>query len=123
MKRVVRLTLVVALSGCGAGPVLNELLPYNQTGILDEAYEAEDWVELYNPGATSVRLDGWGLADDPDDVPWEFPDGVEIPGGGYVLVWTDGDVDDGPMHADFRLSRDGESLLLFDPDGLVADQV
>jgi hypothetical protein len=48
---------------------------------------------------------------------WRFPDGVEIPANGYLVVWAD---EDGKarkgLHANFKLSKGGESLLLVDKD-------
>lgn len=100
------------------GPVapvaLNELCAANDSVIADEAGEFDDWVELYNPGDQSVGLAGLWLSDDPEDAPRKFalPD-VRIPAGGYQLVWLDGDSEQGPMHASFRLDREGEELALF----------
>ncbi|MBP8304015.1 MAG: hypothetical protein KBE04_07810 [Phycisphaerae bacterium] len=42
---------------------------------------------------------------------------LEIQPGQYLLVWADGDEDEGPTHAGFKLSADGESIALFDADG------
>jgi len=44
--------------------VLSEFLAANETGLLDEDGEAQDWIELQNRGATSVDLEGWSLTDD-----------------------------------------------------------
>lgn len=109
------LTYQVAPVASGSLLVINEFVAKNGTGIVDEEGKNEDWVELYNGGATDINLEGYFLTDDlavPDK--WTFPN-VVIPAGGYLLVWCDEDLDDGPLHADIKLSTDGESIGLFSP--------
>jgi hypothetical protein len=101
--------------------VLNELLASNAEGLVDEAGEHEDWVELYNPTASNVDLTDWTLADAGGD--WRFPDGTVLPAGAWLLVFCDEDAGDGPLHADFKLSADGDDLSLTDPDGVRVDAV
>ncbi len=38
--------------------------------------------------------------------------------GEHIVVWADGQEDDGPLHANFKLSRSGESVVLYDRDGV-----
>jgi hypothetical protein len=101
--------------------VINEVMSANASSNGDEAGEFDDWLELYNPGPEEVSLDGFTLTDDPArPSKWTFPD-TTIGIGGYVLVWADEDGSQGPMHANFRLSRLGEFLGLFDPAGAPID--
>jgi hypothetical protein len=96
---------------------LNELMADNDQVIADEAGEFEDWIEIHNPGAAAVSLAGLALSDDPGAAaPWPLPD-LTIEPGGYLVVWCDNDTDQGPLHADFKLSADGESAALFLVDG------
>lgn len=109
------LTYEIAAAPGGSLLVINEFVAKNETGIVDEEGKFEDWVELYNGGPTDINLEGYFLTDDltaPDT--WAFPD-VTIPAGGYLLVWCDKDPEDGPLHADFKLSTAGESIGLFSP--------
>jgi len=109
------LTYEVAAVASGSLLVINEFVAKNETGIVDEEGKNEDWVELYNGSANDINLAGYFLTDDltaPDT--WAFPD-VVIPAGGYLLVWCDKDLDDGPLHADLKLSTDGESIGLYSP--------
>ena len=50
-----------------------------------------------------------------------------IPAGSYLVVWADDDADDEPgLHTNFKLSADGEILLLVDVDerdNVILDQV
>ena len=45
--------------------VINEILASNTVSIQDEDSSRQDWIELYNSGASSVNLLGFGLSDDP----------------------------------------------------------
>jgi hypothetical protein len=95
--------------------VINEFLADNASVNQDEAGEYDDWVELYNASAVTVTLDGMHLADSlAEPTEWQFPAGTIIPPGGHLLVWCDRNVGQGPLHADFKLDRDGEEIGLFD---------
>ncbi len=97
--------------------VVNEFLADNETVNQDEAGEYEDWLELYNRGAVTATLEGMYLTDDlGEPKKWQLPAGASIPPGGYLLVWCDGDLGQGPLHADFKLSRHGEEIGLFADD-------
>ena len=44
--------------------IISEFMASNQNSLTDEDGDAEDWIEILNPGTTTVRLDGWFLTDD-----------------------------------------------------------
>jgi hypothetical protein len=97
---------------------INEFMALNQSTIRDERGQWEDWLELWNGGTQPVTLDGMHLTDDlsrPDK--WTIPTGTTLQPGATLLVWCDEDLTDGPYHADFKLSGEGEELGLFDTDG------
>ncbi len=92
---------------------INEFLALNDAGLQDETGAWEDWLELYNPGPDDVAVGGLFLTDDlAVPTQWALPDTV-IPAGGHLLVWCDNDPEDGPLHATFKLSGDGETVALF----------
>lgn len=92
---------------------INEFLALNTDGITDETGAHEDWVEIYNPGPDAVQMGGLFLTDDLTlTTQWALPDTL-LPAGGFLLVWCDSDPDDGPLHADFKLSGSGEAIGLF----------
>lgn len=91
---------------------INEFLALNTSTNQDEAGEYEDWIEIYNPGPEPVQMGGLFLTDDlAFTTKWAFPDTI-VASGGFLLVWCDDD-DDGPLHAAFKLSGDGEEVGLF----------
>ncbi|MBN1488052.1 MAG: CotH kinase family protein [Anaerolineae bacterium] len=95
--------------------VINEFMADNQTTLADETGKYEDWLELYNAGTITISLDGLYLSDNlstPNT--WAIPPGIQLLPGDFLLVWTDKDPGDGHLHADFKLSKAGEAIGLFE---------
>lgn len=115
--------LLIPVSETRAQLLISEILASNNRINLDpETGVFTDWVELHNTGADNLILSGYGLSDNPSKPDkWKFPDGTNLPAGGYLLVFTDG-LNTG-LHASFALSRDGESVVLSDPSGAVLDRL
>ncbi len=91
---------------------LNELMAAN-TVVADEYNEFDDWVELYNNNANAVLIDGLYLSDDPDNpTKWQIGGPATIPAYGFQVIWLDDDPEQGMLHAPFKISSSGESLLL-----------
>jgi hypothetical protein len=96
----------------GGDLVINEVLADNKTIIADPAGQFGDWVEIYNRGTAPIRLAGYYLSDKADDPKiYAFPDVMLAPGA-YFFVWCDNDPNQGPDHADFRLSKEGDAVFL-----------
>jgi spore coat protein CotH len=101
--------------------VINEFMASN-TIFPDPAGEMEDWIELYNNTASPLELGGLYLSDDPaNPTKWAFPSGTQIDGGGYLIVWADEDLDQEGLHAGFKLSSNGEYILMSNPNLSVVD--
>lgn len=108
----------------GYGVVINELMASNSSTVMDNNSQFEDWIEFYNNGPNAVDLQGWYLTDTPfEPTKWQFPGGTVMAPGMYMTVWADEDQSQGSMHANFKLSASGESVLLYDPDTLLVDHV
>ena len=107
------------------GPVvINEVMASNTMTVTDEEGVYEDWFELYNNSNQAVDLSGYFLTDNPDNLTkYTIPVGVSIPANGYLIFWADEDSADGPLHCNFRLSVNGEQLLLLNPNQQVVDEV
>jgi hypothetical protein len=94
----------------------NELMVNNRSTLGDEAGEYDSWIEIYNSGCHVVNLAGLYLSDTASTpIRWKFPS-VEVPPGGFVIVWADGEENQGELHTNFKLSSNGGSILLFDRD-------
>jgi hypothetical protein len=90
----------------------------------DQNGEYDDWIELYNNSASSVDLSGYYLTDNSGKLTkWQFPSNTVISGNGYLIVWADKDTLQSGLHANFKLSADGEKLYLLTPQIGIADQV
>lgn len=119
----------VSLAYASSSPVvINEILAQNGKTLADSQGEFDDWIELRNLTAADIDLTGYYLSDDPDKPrKWQFPEGTRISANSYLLVWADEDVADTPgLHANFKLSADGEQVLLVSPDStanIVLDSV
>src|SRR6266478_3524463 len=60
-------------------PVINELMADNLTTIANGGLFS-DWIELYNPGAVSVSLNGYGLSDSTNTpLKFAFPANAVLP--------------------------------------------
>jgi hypothetical protein len=103
--------------------VINEFLADNETTIADQDGEYDDWIEIYNNESQAINLGGYYLSDDlaaPDA--WMFPDTI-IEAGGYVVVWADKDEDQEGLHADIKLSKEGEAVILSNANLEVVDMI
>jgi hypothetical protein len=104
--------------------VINELLPVNSSIAQDQDGEYDDWIELYNLSATESDLSGYFLSDNKDHFSkWQLPSGTSIAGHGYLIIWADNDSAQLGLHANFKLSSQGEVVLLSDPEGTLIDKV
>lgn len=106
---------------------INEFMADNKDSIQNPAKPGsfDDWIELYNAGSSAVNLGGMYLTDKlSDPTQWRIPAGVTIPSGGYLLFWADENEKRGNTHTNFKLSKSGEEIGLFDTDGVtVIDSV
>ena len=102
----------------GSPVVINELMASNTKSFADPQGQYEDWLELHNLSNTTVNLTGMYLTDKIDNLKkWAFPENTTIPAHGYLLVWLDEDGKaEAGLHANFKLSRNGETVMLVDTD-------
>jgi hypothetical protein len=98
------------------GVCINELMPSNQAALEVADGETPDWLELHNPTAREISLDGWVLTDTPGG-PVDGAPRLDhnIAAGGFLLLFADGEA--GGAHLPFRLNADGGALGLYTPDG------
>jgi uncharacterized protein YjdB len=96
---------------------INEILTSNQTVNANSLGKYEDWIELHNSGTASIDIAGLYLSDNSlqptlYQIPYGFPTQTTIAAGGFLLLWADGAPEEGVLHLPFKLSKDGDTLLL-----------
>ncbi len=98
-------------------------MPANSSTATDENGEYDDWVELYNATDQPINLNGYFLSDSHgNETKYVFPD-IVIGANGYLIIWCDDQIDQGELHAPFRLSSSGEEVGLYNPDTTSVDYV
>ncbi len=99
---------------------ISELMSANKSAVADENGKYPDWVELENTSDQPVDITGWSLTDDmKKPLRFTFPETTLQPGG-YIVVYLDDDYKNTagfPFHAPFKLSAQGDQVLLFDAEG------
>jgi len=100
------------------GLIINEFLASNDGSVQDEFGDADDWFEIFNTNDDTVNIAGLFVTDDlADPYKWQIPDSnltvTSIPPGGFLVVWADEDMEQGPLHVDFKLGAGGESIGIF----------
>jgi len=92
---------------------INEFLASNSTTNTDEHGNYDDWIEVYNAEDVVVWLGDKYMTDNlSQPSKWQLPDAYIDPGA-FQIIWADGETDQGPFHASFKLSKDGEDIGLF----------
>jgi hypothetical protein len=106
--------------------VINEI-NYNSPPWAD----AEDWVELTNPGSMSILLEGWTFKDSDDNNIFEFPQGTILNPNDFLILCRNDvmfslinpTINNVIGSFDFGLSNNGELIRLYNPSGDLVDQV
>jgi len=105
--------------------LFNEVQAKNLS-FLDPNGEADDWVEIYNPNDYAVNIGGMYMTDSHyssgittwTQIPANAPAVTTIPPHGFLIVWFDEDLDQGPLHVNDKLSGTSDSVYLIDSDGV-----
>lgn len=115
-------TADVSVTPLSLHPQITEFLAKNDSVLADWEGDFSDWIELMNPHSEPISLAGYQLTDDLDDPnPWTFPD-ITMEPGAFLIVFASDKVpppEISELHANFKLSGDGDGLALIAPDGTV----
>lgn len=112
-----------AHSARGTHILINEVVADNLSTLKDENGVYADWIELYNPTNQAINLKGYYLSDTKEELTkWAFPD-VSIDGGGYLIVFCDGSLEEGTLHVNFLINADKETIYLSDENETVIDSI
>lgn len=111
---------VCAATATNAAPVISEFMASNTSTLADDDGDFSDWIEIFNPDATTANLAGWYLTDSAGNKNrWQFPS-ISVPSGGYLLVFASNKNRKDParpLHTNFSLDADGDYLALVRADG------
>jgi spore coat protein CotH len=103
--------------------VINEIMAKNMS-YADPFGEFDDWVELYNPQDYAINIAGMYITDSHyangvstwTQIPSTSPILTTIQPHDYLLVWFDGDLDQGPLHINYQLGAAADAVYLIDSD-------
>lgn len=96
-------------------------MPANSSTASDEYGEFDDWVEIFNSTDAPINMNGYFLSDNHGNrTKFIFPN-VSIDANDYLIVWCDGQPEQGDLHASFKLSSAGEELGLYNQDTTSVD--
>lgn len=116
--------LAISFSVKAQTVVINEIMASNTVTVTDNAGEFDDWIELYNLSGAAIDLSGWYITDKPDNLTkYDIPTGTTILANDYLIIWADEDSSQGPdpVHANFKLSASGETIILVNASLSVVD--
>lgn len=108
-------------SGCKtsaavSGIRLSEVCASNATIAVNG--ETPDWVEIENTGSETVNLSGWYLSDNASKpLKWRLPEDFSLAAGEMKAVYLN------ETTVGFKLSSEGEEIVLTNPDGRTMDYV
>ena len=110
-----------------SGPLrINEIMTGNRRTLSADDGSSPDWLEIANVGKSAVNLAGYSIAKtNSGSNTFTFPS-IQLEPGECVLVLADSrlraDANDA-LHAPFRLSSAGDTLMLFSKSGAAIDTV
>ncbi|MFL5753722.1 MAG: CotH kinase family protein [Bacteroidia bacterium] len=111
-------------------PKFNEYSCANFTTLTDAFGNTPDWIEIYNPSATTtMNLSGYYMSNDKFNLSkWQFPINTTVPPQGFITVYTSGEdtvvVAAGEYHTSFDLLQTKpQQIIISDYNGVVKDSL
>ena len=102
---------------------INELQLGNETTLFDEAGDFDAWIEIFNPNDFQVNLAGYEFSLDSEaytivnSQPWL----TTIEPNGFLVLWLDGESDQGANHLEITCPLGGCSIGISGSDGSTID--
>src|SRR4051812_18280403 len=70
--------------------VINEICPSNVSTISNSGGNFDDWIELYNPGSSSINIQGYAITDDiGEPTKFIFPSVILSPSSRIIVFASD----------------------------------
>lgn len=104
---------------------INEIVASNSYVLMDDDKEFSDYIELYNDYNYDINLERFYITDrDTDIKKWTFPN-ITINKKSYLIIFASGKdkYENGIVHTNFKLNKDGESISLIDKTGNIISKV
>lgn len=122
-KLLAILCLFVSTFEASAQIYINEWMSSNSSTIADPKFdETGDWIELFNESNQALDLSGYFLTDNLNNkTKWQFPVNTQILPNDVLLIWADGE--DTGLHTNFKLTKEGEEIGLYNADTLGLDSI
>ncbi len=126
-----RLLCILSLLVLGFGSTAAQTVLINEINYhAAPEFDTKDWLELHNPGATTIDVSGWTFSDEDDANRFVLPAGTLLPAGGFLVLCRDAAafaalytnqtcLGDFP----FNLANGGELLRLLDAGGTIVNAV
>jgi hypothetical protein len=121
------ISLIISTDLClGQAVKINEMMDWNTSTLKDGNGNYSPWIELYNSGSAAINLQGYYLADHSYDLlRWQFPS-VNIPAGGYQIIYISGKKTgaSNEVHCDISLNSTNtpwQGIYISDPSGNMID--
>ena len=103
---------------------INEILTNNLSVNTDESGEYDDWIELYNFGDDTINLNSLYISDSRSNLSkFQILTDTFIIPKGYILIWTDGEPNQGALHTSFKLDGKGENIFICDDNLNILDSI
>ena len=106
---------------------INEIMADNTKTMTNPKGDYADWIELYNRTNQVVSLAGAYISDDKAfPQKYKLAANAIVPANGYLIVWCDDDstnITDARPHTNFKLSNNGEAVILTNAANVVIDSV
>lgn len=102
---------------------VNEFMASNSMTLEDDAGAYPDWLELYNLTDSDIDLTGYFISDDFEEPEKHELANLTLPAAGYLILYADGDVDQGDNHLPYALDKDGEQIAIYRPDGTALNKI
>lgn len=122
-----KINVTVATTLNAGDVVINEIMADNTKTVKNPKGDYADWVELYNKTSQAIGLGGAYISDDKAfPQKYRLPTNAIVPANGYLIVWCDDDstnTTDVQPHTNFKLSNNGEAVILTNIANVIVDSV
>ncbi|RPI03007.1 MAG: T9SS C-terminal target domain-containing protein [Calditrichaeota bacterium] len=94
--------------------LITEVLAVNNSVNSDAFGDFDDWFEIHNADSKSINLDGMYVSNSLN-TPKKFKlPSVTLAPNEYMIIWADDESNQGNLHANFKLSSQGEEIGIFE---------